>query len=159
MRVWQVAYVGVWSETLTPAMITERLGLVADETREKGARREDPPVPRKHSWRLNSDLPHEERIDAHLERLLERLAPASDAIKALTVSGLADVSLQFVRHFETGPEDEDVLAAREASVPEGLRVLRGQHPALGFHLSVEVLARIAALGLSIGFDEYGDECA
>lgn len=50
-----------------------------------------------------------------------------------------------------------VLKAREDQIPLGLTILGGQHPRLGFHLGAEDIARLAALGVSIDFDEYGDE--
>lgn len=158
MRVRQRVYLSVSSETMPPERITADLCLTPDKTSARGSKSlGPPPLPRHHLWALFSGLPDTARLDDQLTSLLARMAPAFEALRAMVLGGDAQVSVQVVRYFEPGPEDSDVIEARDAKLHAGLEILRGQHPLLGFHLEAEQLARLGSLGLSIDFDEYGDE--
>ena len=141
-----------------PDRITAELGLTPDETAVRGSKQPGPPpLPRHHLWLLSSGVSETARLDDQLEALLERLRPSLEALHRLRSSSDVEAGLSIVRHFEPGPEAQDVLASRDANVPTELQVLRGQHPLLGFHLDERLLATLATAGLSLDFDEYADE--
>ena len=158
MRGRQRAFLAIVSDDLEPDEIGRALGIAADHTAPRGSIRSDPaPVPKRHVWQLFSGKPETARLDDHVAALLDRLRPIRDALRALQKSRRIDAGVVVGRHFDPGPESEEVLAEREKRLSEGLTALRGQHPLLGFHLDAEQLAELAALGLGLGLDEYGDE--
>jgi hypothetical protein len=158
MKVRQRVYLSVHSSDLTPERIDAELGLSADESRLLGSKKVGPPpVPRYHIWNLFSGAPDASSLRDHFSVLFERMMPASDAIAKLAGSGKADVIVQVVRYFDPGPEDEAILAARDAGLPPDIEILRGQHPLLGFYFDREQLAWLGRLGVGVDFDEYGDE--
>jgi hypothetical protein len=158
MKVRQRVYFLATSDALTPEEISAHLGMMADLTSLRGSKRlGPPPLPRRHLWELRSLTPENARLDEQITALLDRLSPMMSVICSLAADGKIDIGIQVVRYFDPGPEDEAVLKAREDQIPLGLTILGGQHPRLGFHLGAEDIARLAALGVSIDFDEYGDE--
>jgi len=158
MKVRQRVYLSVHSNEFLPERISADLGLTADESRLRGSRiLGPPPAPRHHMWSLFSGAPETSRLDDHFAALFARLSPASEAIRRLAESGKHEVCIAVVRYFDPGPEDDAVLAARTAGLAPDIEILRGQHPLLGFGLDSKQVSWLGRLGVSIDFDEYGDE--
>ena len=158
MKVRQRVYLSVHSNRFTPDRINSELGLMADDSSVRGSRDGgSPPVPRQHIWKLYSGASDTSSVDVHLAALFERITPAFDALKKFVEHGEHSALIQIVWYFEPGAEDDTVLAAHGRSEPSDVHILRGQHPLLGFGLQVELISRLASLGLAVDFDEYGDE--
>src|SRR5262245_45349890 len=103
-----------------------------DEVRLMGSRHPGPPpVPRTHTWRLNSGAGSDElTLDEHFGSLLARVAGSASRLRDLIESGEVDAAIQVVRRFTPGPEDRRVSEPRRY-VGDYER-LRGQHPLVGF---------------------------
>lgn len=151
MGINQYVYFALRSDELSADQITERLGLEPDERVIRGARTPEPPVPVSHSWKLVCRKPGM-RVDEQAERVLTRLAPVADQIRALTTTGEVNAELQFVRYFD----DEDAPSAPSVELygENGLEVGPEPHYLLGFHLSADRLRLLADIGASIDCDEY-----
>ncbi|WP_328650259.1 DUF4279 domain-containing protein [Micromonospora sp. NBC_00330] len=142
MRVHQYVYFSLRSDHLPAREMATRLGTEPDEISVKGSKRENPPVPAVHSWRVvcrDSGLTVDEQID----RLIDRLEPIADRIAALVrvideseEEGFTS-TLQVVRYFND--EDGD------------------QHQRLGWHLDRRALKFLHHTGVDLDVDEYGDD--
>ncbi len=150
MKIKQYVYFGISSETLTAEAIAERIELQPDKTMVRGSRTQDPPRPARHKWQLGSYEPGGD-ISDHVSRVLARVKPARDAIRALVGEGEVQAWLQFVRNFGTDDGEEEIID----ETPEGLVKLSGQHQLLGWHLHRDVLAFLHDVGAEIDADEYG----
>ena len=85
-----------------------------------------------------------------IAELLGRVEPLAEHLRALASGGEVTYGIQVVRSLD------DPDGVEEDLDDDGeLRRLSGQHQLLGFHFDVEVLGRLAALGCSVDFDEYG----
>ncbi|KAB1119124.1 DUF4279 domain-containing protein [Micromonospora aurantiaca] len=146
MRVHQYVYFSLRSDHMPAHEMAARLGLEADEMSVKASKRENPPVPRVHAWRVvcrDGGLTLDEQID----RVIGRLEPFADEIAALAREidasegeGITG-TLQVVRYFN---DDGD---AEESS----------QHQLLGWHLDRRVLDFLHRTGAELDVDEYGDD--
>jgi Domain of unknown function (DUF4279) len=150
MKIKQYVYFGISSEVLTGEMIAERIGLEPDKTMVRASRTEDPPRPKRHKWELGSYEPGLD-ISGHVSRVLARVEPARDAIRALVDEGEVQAWLQLVRTFGADDGEEEIID----ETPEGLVKLSGQHQLLGWHLHRNVLAFLDHVGAEIDADEYG----
>ncbi|MEU8157458.1 DUF4279 domain-containing protein [Micromonospora sp. NPDC048986] len=142
MRVHQYVYFSMRSRDLPAREMTTRLGMEPDEISVLGSRRENPPVPRVHSWRVvcrDSGL----TVDEQIHRIIDRLAPVADEIAALVrvideSEGEGRTStLQVVRYFNDDDGDQ-------------------QHR-LGWHLDRRALEFLRHTGAELDVDEYGDD--
>ncbi|WP_330440620.1 DUF4279 domain-containing protein [Micromonospora sp. NBC_00821] len=142
MRVHQYVYFCVRSDLLSARELTTRLGIEPDEISVKGSKRENPPVPAVHSWRVvcrDSGLTVDEQID----RIIDRLGPIADQIAALVrvideAEGEGITStLQVVRYFKDDDGD--------------------QHQRLGWHLDRRALEFLHHTRAELDVDEYGDD--
>jgi hypothetical protein len=150
VKIKQYVYFGISSEVLTAEKIAERIGLEPDKTMVRASRTEDPPRPRRHKWELGSYEPGLD-ISDHVSRVIARVEPARDAIRALVDDGDVQAWLQFVRTFGADDGEEEIIE----ETPEGLVKLSGQHQLLGWHLHRNVLTFLHDVGAEIDADEYG----
>ncbi|KAB1923898.1 DUF4279 domain-containing protein [Micromonospora noduli] len=142
MWIHQYVYSLLRSDHLPAREMAARLGMEPDESSVKGSKRESPPVPAVHSWRVvcrDSGLTVDEQVD----RIIDRLEPIADRIAALVRvidesegEGLTS-TLQVVRYFND--EDGD------------------QHQRLGWHLDRRALEFLHQTGAELDVDEYGDD--
>ncbi len=142
MRVHQYVYFSLRSDHLPAREMATRLGMEPDEISVRASKRESPPVPRVHSWRIvcrDSGLTVDEQID----RIIDRLEPIADQIAALARAideaegeGLTS-TLQVVRYFNDDDGD--------------------QHQRLGWHLDRRALEFLHHTGAELDVDEYGDD--
>jgi len=147
MRMSQYVYFAIDSETMTAAEMTGRLGVEPDRFTVRASRRTDPPVPRHHSWQVRCDE-RGLRVNEQIDRVLGRLAPATDAIAALNreLGGDAAV-LEVVRFFDDEDgEDPPPLPANLVRFPD--------HHLLGWALERRVVEFLAATGAYLDVDEY-----
>jgi hypothetical protein len=133
---WWRATLSIFSVTLTPQEISERLGLQPTRTHKQGQprgfRRKDgstsPSVVWKDSaWLLTSPLKPDRNLMEHVRWLLEKIEPKADIIKALSSDC---TGIRFFCGFSSG---------------------NGQG---GFVLEADTLSRISRLGLNIVLDLY-----
>jgi hypothetical protein len=162
VRIRQYAYFAIYSDRLTPSDMTGSLGVEPDAFRIRGSKTAEPPVPRHHSWRIDSGLPGL-TVQAHLQLIVDRLNPYADAIGILVEQiesteesspGVGGV-LGVVRHFDDDEgEDEDLSMARQPGDPL-LEKLPGQHQLLGWRLAPSVISFLMATRSALDIDEYG----
>jgi hypothetical protein len=154
MKVYQYAYLLVTSTELDPGILSERIGLMPDRVKLMGFRQSSPkPIPRFHMWQLDSGVAERDvPLADHLSSLAARLNGSAARLRTLVDSGEAEGVVSVVRRFEPGPAD---LAPLE--LPTGFERLSGQHRLLGFAVPPELVSYIVAAGISLDFDEYGDE--
>ena len=150
VKIKQYVYFGISSEVLTAETIAGRVGLAADKTMVRGSRSENPPRPLRHKWELGSYEPGLD-ISDHVGRVLARIEPAREAIRALVDEGEVQAWLQLVRYFGAEDGEEEIID----ETPEGLVKLAGQHQLLGWHLHRNVLTFLHDVGAEIDADEYG----
>ena len=162
MRIRQYAYFAIYSGARTHADITGSLGVEPDAFRVRGSSTAEPPVPRHHSWRIDSKLPGL-TVDTHLQVIVDRLNPYAEAIGTLvgeiesteeSLPGVGGV-LAVVRHFDDDEgEDEDLSVVGQ---PGGSRFekLPGQHQLLGWSLAPSVINFLVATRSALDIDEYG----
>lgn len=162
MRIRQYAYFAIYSDRLTPSDVTGSLGVEPDVFRVRGSQTADPPVPRHHSWRIDSTLPGL-TLEAHLEVIVNRLNPFAEAIGTLVgeIESTEDSSpgvggvLGVVRHFDDDEgEEEDLSVAGQPGDPR-LEKLPGQHQLLGWRLAPSVISFLMATRSALDIDEYG----
>ncbi|MEU8391515.1 DUF4279 domain-containing protein [Micromonospora sp. NPDC048842] len=158
MRVLQYVYFTLRSEHVPPHEMAARLGMEPDEISVRASKREDPPAPRVHAWRLvcrDGGLTLDEQIDC----LIERLEPFADEIAALAREidasegeGITG-TLQVVRYFNDDGDEG------QSPQPNGADLVRlpGQHQRLGWHLDRRVLEFLYRTGAELDVDEYGDD--
>jgi Domain of unknown function (DUF4279) len=161
VRIRQYAYFAIYSDRLTPSDITGSLGVEPDAFRVRGSKTTEPPVPRHHSWRIDSTLPGL-TVEAHLQAIVDRLNPYAEAIGSLvgeiesaeSLSGVGGI-LGVVRHFDDDEgEDEDLSVAGQPGDPR-LEKLPGQHQLLGWRLGASVISFLMATRSALDIDEYG----
>lgn len=152
MPVRQYVYFALSSHSTSE--MTAVLGIEPDKTAIRGSRRTEPsPVPVAHRWIVecqDAGL----RVDEQIARILERLAPHTDAIAALArrldAEPEADPSagLQVVRYFNEA--EPHAGHQPEASTDEPTNTL-------GCHLGRDVLDFLQATGAVIDIDEYEED--
>ena len=127
---WSAARLRVFSPDLTPEELAAALVVPPDQSYRTGDRvslRSGSEVVRKtNAVFVDSGLPENRPLDEHLEALVAKLEPAAAGLRSLSGRAKADVFC-------------------------GFSSANGQG---GFSLSPRLLARLAALGLDIGFDLY-----
>jgi hypothetical protein len=153
VKVNQYAYLLITSEALDPGLISERMGMMPDRVKLMGARDPGPPpIPRFHMWHLYSGV--DDRavpLGAHLLSLAARVKGTEECLRALVDSGEVRGVVSIVRRFEAGP------IGQPSEDPTGFAKLAGQHRLLGFGVPSELLNYVIAAGITLDFDEYGEE--
>jgi hypothetical protein len=159
VRIRQRVYFRIWSDTITAAGITARLGIEPDDFKIVGSRSTHPPIPRFHQWAVNCNEPGL-RIDDQIAKVVLRLEPYRSKLADLSLeltreNALGGAELQVVRYYDD--EDGEEEFQREALLPDGsvLETLPGQHQLLGWHLDARTLAFLQAVGAEVDVDEYG----
>src|SRR5579859_6522990 len=81
MRMEQHVYFAVFTRTLHPDAISERLGMRPDEAKILGSRLKSPPRPTAHWWQVRCDeqLP----VDEQIHRVIDRMAQIESAVGEL----------------------------------------------------------------------------
>ena len=151
MPVRQYVYFALSSHSTPATEMTAVLGIEPDRTAIRGSRRGEPaPVPAAHRWIVECRDPGLS-VDEQIARILERLAPHTDAIAALAhrldaePEAVPSAVLEVVRYFneaEPHPGQQP-----EASKDEPTRTL-------GWHLGRDVLEFLQTTGAVIDVDEY-----
>jgi len=133
---WSRAAFSIFSVTLTPQEITERLGLQPTGTHEKGrpkgVRRKDGSISplivwKDSAWHLNAPLKKDQSLAEHIKWLLDVLEPKRDAIKSLSSECTL---IRFFCGFSSGNRQG------------------------GFSLDDQTLARLSKLGFPLVLDLY-----
>jgi hypothetical protein len=133
---WSCAGFSMFSVTLTPQEITERLGLQPTRTHEKGQpkgfRRKDGSISplivwKDSAWHLNAPLKRDQNLEEHIKWLLDILEPKRDSIKSLSPECTL---VRFFCGFSSG------------------------HGQGGFALDSQTLERLSKLGVSFVLDLY-----
>jgi hypothetical protein len=123
----------VWSELLTPQVISQRVGLGADFERTRGADRDGPPpLPRTNTWNLGEPKASGEPLDDQLQRLHERLKPLEAALAQIAREPGTELWLHIVRNFVDEPTVEE----------------------LGVSLDPDLIGFLARVGAGLDIDEY-----
>jgi len=132
---WRAAF-SIFSLTLTPHEVSERLGLQPSRTHEKGKpkgfRRKDGSISpsivwKDHAWHLNCPLKREQNLTDHIIWLLDALEPKAEVLRSL----VPDCTLiRFFCGFSSG---------------------NGQG---GFEVDPVTLGRISKLGFDLVLDLY-----
>lgn len=148
MRIRQRAYLGVWSEELSPEAISRLVGLRPDRATHRGSRSVDPPRPVASSWCL--DATGGRPVDEQVDELLARIEPVAAALADLLATRPVTGRIQVVRELDHPDGVEE-----ERGGIGSLEKPSGQHQLLGFFLDVGVLGRLASIGLGLDVDEYG----
>jgi hypothetical protein len=162
MRLRQYVYFGIYSDTLTAADITGKLGVEPDAVRVLGSRSAERAIARHHLWRVESeDLGL--TVTDHLDIIVDRLNPCAGEIGCLVEEivlaspesiGVGSV-LEVVRHFDDdgGEEERPSLVDQ----PDGGRLERlpGQHQLLGWRLTPNVIDFLHVTHAVFDVDEYG----
>ncbi|MGH3249533.1 MAG: DUF4279 domain-containing protein [Trebonia sp.] len=152
MPVNQYVYFALSSRGTSAADIAALLGLKPDETRVRGSRIAAPiPIPVLHRWKIVCREPGL-RVDEQIARILERLAPRTEAIAALARRLDAEggqgpsAVLEVVRYFnhEPGLQDPPTSAGDQSEAPN----------LLGWHLGRDVLDFLHRTGAVLDIDEY-----
>lgn len=160
-KITQFAEFVLRSESVPAQIMAERVGLQPDESAVARSRSiGNHQLPRFHSWTVKSGVSRKSRLDDHFAALHRRLKPYAAQIAAVIAKGDVSAVLCVVRHFEPGTEDPETLQARNdraADQVEGLQVLRGQHPLVGFAVDLPLIQFLADVGACVSFDEYADE--
>lgn len=152
MPVNQYVYFALSSYGTSAAEITAILGLEPDEVTVRGSRIAAPrPIPTAHRWKIACREPGL-RVDEQIARILERLAPHTEAIA--TLAHRLDTEdpegpsafLQVVRYFnhEHGQQDPPAGAGAQAEAPN----------LFGWHLGRDVLDFLHRTGAVLDVDEY-----
>lgn len=137
-KVRQYCYFWMASETVSAAEMAAAVGLEPDEFAVRGSlfadRAEEPRfVPVEHEWKIVSG--EHGPIDDQVTAVLERVAPVADAVRSLVDQGDVNAGLMMVRYLD----DDD-----------------GGYDAMGWALTREQIALIAAMGADVQADEYLD---
>jgi Domain of unknown function (DUF4279) len=154
MRISQRVYLDVTSETVTADAVTAFLGMEPDHLLVRGAKRDDPPVPFRHSWSIHC-RDRGLKIDAQIEKILARIEPIRSRFAAITSHQDVSIRLVIVRHFDDEEGEEESLDAAVTKDGKLLERLPGQHQLLGWYLPVEHLELLAQIRCAIWADEYG----
>jgi hypothetical protein len=148
----QYVYFALSSRDTSAAEIAAILSLEPDETKVRGSRMPEPnAIPVLHCWKVICREPRL-RVDEQITRVLERLAPHTEAIAALAHRLDAEdrqgpsAVLEIVRHFndEADRKDHPLRGDAQADAPN----------LFGWHLSREVLDFLHATGAVLDVDEY-----
>jgi hypothetical protein len=155
VRIKQLAYFGIFSETVSADDVGRRIGLESERTSVRGSRIADPPRPKFHIWRAQCDTPGL-TVDEQIARVMARLDPYRAAIgRAIAEIEDAHASLSVVRYFGAWLAEDEGEEEELTVTPDGLEKLPGQHQLLGWHLSREVMEFLLDVGAEMDFDEYG----
>jgi hypothetical protein len=100
VRVETRVYFAVASDELSPAQLTDRIGMQPSAALEKGSRRPMPPMPATSAWKLDSGLDRDAPLTDHLDALLVLIALLADKISELC-EGESAARLQIVREFRS----------------------------------------------------------
>jgi Domain of unknown function (DUF4279) len=149
VRLRQYVYFSLWSDSITPDELTARIGIEPDCIHVRGSRFPGPnPVPRHHMWEVRCDE-HNMKMDAQIESVLGRIAPAQEAIREV-ITEHDDVSgrLKAGRFFGDEKGDAPIVTRRA----DGEIVDTGS--IFGWGMSVEALGFLAHVGAYLDIDEY-----
>ncbi len=134
-KVQQYCYFWIASDIVTADEITALLGIQPDRRAVRGSRQTEPRVvPVEHSWELVCE--RHGRIDEQITDVLSRIEPVASHVRTLTSRGDVGAGLMMVRYFDD---------------PEG------EYGAMGWCLSLEQVALLAAMGANIQADEYAGD--
>ena len=133
-RVKQYCYFWIASQTMTADQVTEMVGIEPDRVTVCGSKSTAPRVvPVEHSWALVCD--RQGPIDEQVTDVLNRIEPAATIVRSLVDEGQVQAGLMMIRYF--GDAD-------------------GGYDAMGWSLTPEQIALLAAIGADIQSDEYLD---
>jgi hypothetical protein len=151
MPIRQYACFELSSHSTSATEMTAALGIEPDRTLIRGSRRTKPfPIPVAHHWIVECRDPGL-RVDEQIARILERLAPHTDAIAALARRLDAEpepgpsAGLQVVRYFNEAEPHPGHQPGASTDDPTDT---------LGWHLGRDVLDFLQATGAVIDIDEY-----
>ncbi len=128
------AYFAVFSESVSAADMTRRIGMEPDRSTVRGSRFASPTVvPRTHAWDLLPRADPQSTIQGQLRDVLDRVRSYEAPIAELCAEGECGSVLRIVREFRLTAEDTDTL---------------------GLALDAEDVALLARVGAFIDISEY-----
>jgi hypothetical protein len=128
------AYFAVYSETVSAAEMTRRIGAEPDRSTVRGSRFVSPTVvPRTHAWDLLPRAEAEGTIEEQLRDVLDRVRSHEAPIAELCADGECGSVLRIVREFRLTTEGADTL---------------------GLALDAQDVALLARVGAFIDISEY-----
>lgn len=154
VRIRQYVYFSLLSDSVTASEITGALGVEPDAFSVRGSKKDSPPLPAAHSWRIGCD----ERgltIGEQVDMVIGRLRPIAGPLRELVATTDVGAVLQLVRDFDADEGEQEVLEETVSPTGQLLTRLPGQHQLLGWHLDTEVLSFLVGIGAGIDCDEYG----
>ena len=108
MRISQYVYFDLSSDVVTADFITSFLGIEPDESKVRGSRRAEPPIPTRHHWSVRC----RERglcVDDEITVVLDRIEVVRAKILDLISGGEVFARLEIVRNFDDESGEEEVL--------------------------------------------------
>jgi hypothetical protein len=150
VRIRQYVYFGLVSATFSAAEVTARLLMEPDAVVVRGARRQHPPSPACHAWKVICADPGL-TVDEQLSALVARLAPVREPLVALAeeIAGPdGGAVMRVVRDFDAADGEVE-------TTNHWLERLAGrQHQLLGWALDRAVLRFLLDVGADLDVDEY-----
>lgn len=150
MKILQYAHFDVGSDIYSPDKITAELLVEPTRVIWRGTRSTEPLIPRTNLWQYRAT--GSGTVDELVRELLDVFEPLADKLARLTANDDSWIVIGFMRSFD----DPDGIDEDEgpSDLPDHLVRLSGQHQLVGFHLDVDLMARLVALRCALDFDEY-----
>ena len=136
------------SGELSPDEITALLLVEPDRVGWRGSRSKEPCIPAANLWSVQSRM--KGCVDEMIRDLVDRFEPLRFALDQILAANDSWIVISIGRHFD--PDDGE---AEDLDVNDDFEKVPGQHQLLGFHLDVDLLARLTKMGCPVDFDEYG----
>jgi hypothetical protein len=113
----------ILSRTLTPEMITAKIGLQCDKWWHAGDFRGHTIIVQKeHGWVLHSGLPKTTDLDTHIKVLLDILEPAKEAIRGISITETVEFSIVIYSSSEPALCFDPPIISRIAGLGAGLDI-------------------------------------
>jgi hypothetical protein len=150
MKILQYAHFDVASDIYSPDQITAELLVEPTRVSWRGTRSTEPLIPRTNLWRYRAKGTG--TVDELVRELLAVFEPLAEQLARLTANDDSWLGVRFMRSFG----DPDGIEEDEGpgDLPDHLVRVSGQHQLVGFHLDVDLMARLVALRCALDFDEY-----